>query len=166
MEAVAETADYLKLTMEKPEWFFRQSGVIPYRWHQGQLQVLLVTTRRRRHWIIPKGIIEPDMSPAESAVNEAWEEAGLRGSLHRLAVGEYRYAKWGGMCTVQVFLFRVAQIEEDWPEAGIRWRQWLSVEEAAHRVREPEMGRILERLPWLVSQSDTEDNLLGTGETP
>ncbi len=140
--------------MEKPEWFYNQSGVVPYRWHLGELQVLLVTTRRQRRWIIPKGIVEPDMSPAESAINEAWEEAGLRGSLHRLSIGEYRYPKWGGMCTVQVFLLKVEQVAEAWPEAASRKRQWMSVAEAARRVREPEMARILERTPWLVGQRD------------
>lgn len=59
------------MTMDKPEWFYRQSGVIPYRWQQEELQVLLITNRRNRRWVIPKGIVEPELSPAASAVKEA-----------------------------------------------------------------------------------------------
>lgn len=129
--------------MNKPEWFYRQSGVIPYRMRQGGVEVALVTNRRNRRWVIPKGIVEPGLSAADSALVEAWEEAGLRGVLQPEPIGEYRYAKWGGECTVQVFLLAVAEETGDWPEAGIRRREWLSPEAAAARVREPELASMI-----------------------
>ena len=46
----------------KSDYFCRQSGVIPYRVRKGNLEILLITSRRERRWIIPKGIIEPDYS--------------------------------------------------------------------------------------------------------
>lgn len=57
---------------------FPQSGAIPYRWYAQQLQVLLTTSRRNKRWIIPKGLIEYHLSAADSAAQEAWEEAGVR----------------------------------------------------------------------------------------
>jgi 8-oxo-dGTP pyrophosphatase MutT (NUDIX family) len=136
--------------MEKPEWFYRQSGVIPYRLRQGEVEVLLITSRGQRRWVIPKGIVEPDWSPADSAAREAWEEAGLRGRLQPAAAGSFAYAKWGGECNVEVFLLQVEQEADLWPEAGLRRRQWLSIAEAAGRVAEPGLRRLLEQLPDLL----------------
>jgi phosphohistidine phosphatase len=142
----------------RPSWFYRQSAVIPFRRVGGILEVLLVTTRRHRRWIIPKGIIEPGLSAAESAAREAWEEAGIRGAIRSAPIGEYRYAKWGGTCTVQVFLFRVDEELERWPEAAIRGRIWVSPQEAAVRVREEELQPLLARLPdLLVNAGEGQD---------
>jgi len=137
----------------RPSWFYRQSGVIPFRQVDGRLEVLLVTTRRHKGWIIPKGIIEPGLSAAESATREAWEEAGIRGAIGSAPAGEYRYAKWGGICTVQVFLFRVDEVLERWPETAIRGRIWVSPQEAAVRVREEELQPLLSRLPDLLANA-------------
>lgn len=143
--------------MDKPEWFYRQSGVIPYRLRQGGVEVLLVTNRRNRRWVIPKGIIEPGLSAVASAQVEAWEEAGLRGVLQPQPVGEYRYAKWSGECTVQVFLLAVTAAADVWPEAGIRRREWLRPEEAAARVREPELAGMLAGLGALLGAAEGKE---------
>ena len=127
----------------KPNHFFEQSGVIPYRIRDGNLEVLLITSRRRKRWIIPKGIIEPDMNPQDSAAKEAWEEAGIRGQVASNLIGTYEYQKWGGTCRVQVFLLQVETVLEDWPEASYRKREWLSVQEAVKRVEEAELKQIL-----------------------
>ena len=47
-----------------------QSGVIPYRWRDGRLEVLLITSMRSGDWIVPKGLIEPDMTAHDSAAKE------------------------------------------------------------------------------------------------
>lgn len=64
-----------------------QSGVIPYRRTNHQLEVLLITSRRRARWIIPKGCIDVHPDPARSACQEAYEEAGIRGDLSGAALG-------------------------------------------------------------------------------
>ena len=87
---------------EKPDHWYRQSGVIPLRCKGKKTEVLLVTSRGGKRWIIPKGIIEPGLSAGESALREAWEEAGAQGDLRSGAAGSYRYRKWGGVCTVAV----------------------------------------------------------------
>jgi phosphohistidine phosphatase len=142
----------------RPSWFYRQSGVIPFRQVDGRLEVLLVTTRRHKGWIIPKGIIEPGLSASESAAREAWEEAGIRGAIRSAPVGEYQYAKWGGICTVQVFLFRVDEVLEQWPEAAIRGRIWVSPQEAGVRVREEELQPLLAGLPELLANAGEEQD--------
>lgn len=123
-----------------------QSGVIPYRWRAQQLEVLLITSRRRSRWVIPKGIVEPNLSPAASAEKEAFEEAGIRGVTATPALGAYRYEKWGYRWTVTVFPFAVTELLNTWPEMLSRERRWFGVSDAAALVDEPELRALLERL--------------------
>ena len=126
----------------RPDWYYTQSAVIPYRRRAGEIEVLLITSRKRKRWVLPKGIVEPKLSAAASAAKEALEEAGIRGHVAAEAVGRYEYRKWGGTCAVEVFTMEVAEVLDRWPE-GFRDRQWLAPREAAARVREPELGRLI-----------------------
>ena len=137
----------------KPAWFYRQSGVIPYRVLNGSFEILLITSRRRGRWIIPKGIIEPGLMAVESAQKEAAEEAGVVGSVSTVPVGEYRYPKWGGACTVQVFALHVHTVWDTWPEAAERKRQWMAPDAAAHAVHDPELQQLISTLPESVRAS-------------
>ena len=134
-----------------PTWMFIQSGVIPYRCRQGEVEVLLITTRKRKRWIIPKGVVEPALSPADSAAKEAWEEAGILGRVIQPSLGAYHYDKWGGTCQVEVFLLQVETALESWPEVW-RDRQWLSLEEAANRVDETELKQMILAVPGLLKR--------------
>src|SRR5262245_62061087 len=132
---------------------YRQSGVIPYRVSQDQVELLLITSMRRGCWIIPKGVIEPQLTPAASACQEAWEEAGVVGLVDDVPLGSYQYRKWGGTCTVQVFLLHVQTLHERWPEQFHRRRQWMTVSAAAEAVEEPGLRELILRVPTrLVSQ--------------
>ncbi len=129
---------------------FIQSGVIPYRCRHGELEVLLITSRKRKRWLIPKGIVETWLSPKDSAVKEAWEEAGILGQVIQPPLGTYQYDKWGGTCRVEVFLLQVETVLESWPEEW-RDRQWLSLEEAASRVDEAELKQMILAVPGLLT---------------
>ncbi|NIQ08741.1 NUDIX hydrolase, partial [candidate division KSB1 bacterium] len=109
---------------------YDQSAVIPFRFEEDDLQVMLITTRRSKRWIIPKGLIEDDMTADESAEMEAFEEAGIRGHVYPEVIGEYEYQKWGGICRVKVFLMKVESVLEEYPES-FRTRRWMTAEEAA-----------------------------------
>lgn len=125
-----------------PKHFYRQSGVVAFRRVDGQLQVLLITSRSGKRWIIPKGVVELTMTPWESAAKEAAEEAGVRGEVDSTSIGSYRYSKWGGTCAVEVFPLHVTDIEEHWEESD-RTRRWLSPTDAAQMVDEPQLQQIL-----------------------
>jgi phosphohistidine phosphatase len=126
----------------KPDYYFRQSAVIPFRQGPSGLEVMLITSRKRRRWVVPKGIVEPDLSEAESAAKEALEEAGIEGRVLPRPVGRYEYAKWGGTCHVDVFAMEVEQELDDWLES-FRDREWVSPAEAADRVREQELKEMI-----------------------
>ena len=52
-----------------PDWVYRQSAVLPYRFSGGDLEVLLITSRKGKRWVFPKGIIEPGLTPQRSAAS-------------------------------------------------------------------------------------------------
>jgi 8-oxo-dGTP pyrophosphatase MutT (NUDIX family) len=137
--------------MSEKDSLYRQAGVVPYRFEQDELQILLITSRGRKRWIIPKGIIGYGFSPQESAENEAYEEAGIKGKIDPSQIGEYKFLKWGGEVTVKVFLFKVTQEQNDWPESSFRQRKWVSVEEAAQLVDIEDLRKILHNLPLFLS---------------
>jgi phosphohistidine phosphatase len=65
-----------------PDWIYRQSAVIAYRRRPRGVEVLLITSRKGTRWVLPKGVVEPGLSPATSAAKEALEEAGVRGTVN------------------------------------------------------------------------------------
>ena len=111
-------------------------------------EVLLITSLNSKRWIIPKGWPEAELSPADNAAREAFEEAGVTGKINAEPVGSYHYLKekkdGGGMpCTVKVFALAVTKQLEDWPEKGARELLWLPPEQAAAKVSEPALRQLL-----------------------
>ena len=125
---------------DRPEYYYTQSSVIPYRILGGRLEIMVISSRKGKHWIVPKGIVEPDLSPADSAAKEAFEEAGIEGKASGSSIGRYTYGKWGGTCTVDVYSMEVTRVlpEEEWLES-FRDRAWVSSEEAVDRLKHPEL---------------------------
>ncbi|WP_413172938.1 NUDIX hydrolase [Anabaena azotica] len=121
----------------------KQSGVIPYRVRDGKIEVLLITTRKRQSWVIPKGGVCKGMTPPDSAAKEAWEEAGVVGQVNTEKIGAYQYRKRGNIYRVNLFLLPVEQVLEDWPEATQRERIWLDISHAAMIVKGNSLRRIL-----------------------
>ena len=131
---------------EHEDYYYDQSAVLPVRRQGDHLKILMITSRRGKRWIIPKGIIEADLSPADSAAKEALEEAGVLGVVFPEKMGIFRYKKWGDICHVQVFVLRVTEVLESWQE-DFRQRAWLDLEEAMGRIKEADLRALLQRLP-------------------
>jgi 8-oxo-dGTP pyrophosphatase MutT (NUDIX family) len=116
----------------------------------GRLEVMLLTSRETGRWVIPKGWPIKGLKPHEVAAREAYEEAGLVGSITgKHPVGKYHYEKQlpkrGLLCEVQVFLLRVDRQLDDWPEKGTRETKWFDMAEAADLVDE---GGLAELVQW------------------
>ena len=138
---------------QKPDYYYQQSAVIPYRRDHAGLEILMITSRKNRRWVIPKGVVEPDLSAPDSAAKEAMEEAGLAGEVSPTAIGTYQYPKWGGTCTVEVFAMRVDRVLDEWLE-DYREREWLSLDAAAERVTEDDLRGIMRSLPGFLENED------------
>ena len=128
-----------------------QYAALPIAVRDGEIRVMLVTSRETRRWVIPKGWPEKALKAHDLAAREACEEAGVRGKVRKQPVGTYRYdkrltAKKTVCCEVVVFLLDVEQELDDWPEKGQRERRWMTPSEAAHLVSELSLAEILMRL--------------------
>ncbi len=126
-----------------------QFAALCYRIKNDKVQVLLVTSRGSGRWIVPKGWPMSGQTPAESAAQEAWEEAGVIGRAVSRPLGLYSYNKIRGEdeddlpCVAMVYPLRVKTLARDYPEAGQRKRKWVGRKKAASLVDEPELARIL-----------------------
>ena len=143
----------------RPAYYYRQSAVIPFRVREGMLEILVVSTSKRKRWGVPKGIHDPGKTAQASAANEAMEEAGVLGNVLDVELGGYTYAKWGATCVVKVFPMEVTEVlaPGDWPES-YRGREWLSPAAAAERVHQDELKRMIKDLPRRLAKENRDEN--------
>lgn len=127
----------------------QQFGALPYRHlEEGGVEVMLVTSRTTKRWIIPKGWPMGARAPHKVAEQEAMEEAGVEGRVHKRAVGFYHYNKLlsnglGVHCRVDVFALHVMKQKSVWPERKHRDRRWLSLKEAAKLVGDADLAPLI-----------------------
>lgn len=133
------------MSRNKPDSFYKQSAVIPISRSSDGLHVLLITSRQKKRWIVPKGIVEKNYTPANSAAKEALEEAGILGKTCPQSIGKFRYKKWGGVCTVEVFVMFVDKELDKWLESQ-RERRWFSLNKAIKAVNDSGLKKLLGRL--------------------
>ena len=112
--------------------------------------VLMITSRDTGRWVIPKGWPMPGRTLAEAALQEAWEEAGVRAAAAR-ELGRFHYNKaqargFAIPVEVQAFLVSVEALADEWPERRSRARRWFPPAEAAALVAEPELGALLKAM--------------------
>jgi 8-oxo-dGTP pyrophosphatase MutT (NUDIX family) len=124
---------------------------LPYRRDEaGEVEVLLLTSRTRQRWIIPKGWPIKGLKPARSAAREAFEEAGVRGVVSSKPIGRFTYNKLldeddrAVICEITVFPLAVKRQLKVWPEIEQRETRWLAVSEAAALTDEDGLRPLLE----------------------
>lgn len=130
----------------RPE--FIQAAALCLREGKRGREVLLVSSLDTGRWILPKGWPMKNRTLAGAAQQEAWEEAGVIGKAEEIPVGFYTYEKMraGGLpvsCRVEVFRLDLVDLAKDWPERRRRKRKWMTPEEAAAAVAEPELKTLL-----------------------
>jgi 8-oxo-dGTP pyrophosphatase MutT (NUDIX family) len=128
----------------------KQYAALPFRKHQNRLEVLLITTRTKRRWSVPKGWPIERQTPHGTAAIEAFEEAGLVGKIASVEVGRFKHRKQKNKqevrCDVRVFPLQVVAEEADWPEKGQRRRLWLPLQAAAELAHKNGLKRAIESL--------------------
>jgi 8-oxo-dGTP pyrophosphatase MutT (NUDIX family) len=127
-----------------------QVAALPWRLHEGEVEIMLITSRDTGRWVLPKGWPEGGEQLFESAAREAAEEAGISGTMAQMDVGRYFYGKVqpSGLprrCEVLVFPMEVTEIKSKWREKGQRRREWFPASRAAGLVREPDLGELILR---------------------
>lgn len=131
----------------------RQVAALCWREINGAREVLLITSRDTGRWVVPKGWPMDGRTPVQAAMQEAWEEAGVRADAEDARhVGQFCYDKVldnGTLLPVLADLFvvrlRRGDIADSFPEAQERERIWVSPQRAARLVDEPGLVDILKK---------------------
>lgn len=128
-----------------------QVAALPVRIDEnGNPQLLLLTSRETRRWVIPKGWMMKRLKPWEAAAREALEEAGVVGRPRRKSIGSYVYFKRQkahfDVCRVHVFVLAFAKQLKTWREIGQRETKWFPLGEAANLVEEPGLVALIRKL--------------------
>lgn len=146
-----------------PSGRLQQVAALVYRQNDaGQLEVLVITSRGTGRWVLPKGWPQIGQTLPQTALCEAYEEAGIRGTIDHLPIGEYAYEKTdlppesNNQFTVAVFAVAFVDQARKWPERRERVLEWVSPEEAANRVDEPQLKQILRRFGQLSQAAAAE----------
>ncbi len=137
----------------RPAYYYTQSAVIPYRISDGALQILVIGSSSGRHKVVPKGIVDPGLTPQQSAAQEAEEEAGISGRVAEQPLGSYHYTKWEGRCEVKVYPLEVTHLlsPSQWQERH-RGRTWIPATAAIEQLQPPELGQLVAKLQRQLQQ--------------
>jgi ADP-ribose pyrophosphatase YjhB (NUDIX family) len=125
-----------------------QYGALPYRISAHTVEVMLITSRETKRWVIPKGWPMMGKKPHKVAEIEAFQEAGIKGVIRNKPVGVYPYSKImpdgeSRLCFVAVFPLRVTLEKVTWRETAERHRQWFPQDDAADLVDEGALAQII-----------------------
>ena len=123
--------------------YVKQSGVVPYRITNNEMEILLITSTETQQWLFPKGNIEGNETPQEGARRETIEEAGVKGDISEPAIGIYDHEKLGKRYSVEMFAMHVTSELSEWPEDRIRRRKWVEVQKAKSVVQEEYLREII-----------------------
>jgi hypothetical protein len=76
--------------------FRQQYGAVCFRYvgETSKIEVHVNSSRETGRWIVPKGWPMKKKKSHEAAAIEAWEEAGVKGAVHKTAVVRYTYLKF------------------------------------------------------------------------
>ncbi len=116
-------------------------------------RICLITTSSGKRWLIPKGKRQAGCDLRETAAREAWEEAGLGGTVKAAPLGEYEFVKFGCLHRVVVFRMRVREAKRRWPECDKRRRRWVRPGKAVARIAHVELREMLAGLESEIEQA-------------
>ncbi len=142
----------------------RQVAAIPFRLNaKGDIEVMLVTSRTTRRFIVPKGWPMKGKSGRKAAMIEAQEEAGVLGKTLKDPAGTYTY--WKRLSTrfarVDVVGDMLAVTEDlaNWLDAKRRQRAWLAPADAALLIDEPDLSTLVRtlRVPEAAPTDESQD---------
>ncbi len=127
-----------------------QVAALPIRFKDGHPEVMLVTSRETKRWVIPKGGPMKGKKNWAAAAQEAKEEAGIIGKASKRPVGEFHYFKRRAahfdLCRVEVYYLGFEKQLSAFKEKGQREARWFALEEAAEAVQEPGLTALLKSI--------------------
>ncbi len=113
----------------------KQIAALCWRRRKGMVEVLLITSRETKRWVVPKGWPMDHLVDFNAARQEAFEEAGVEGRVTREPLGRFDYDKRKGNeswpVEVTVYSLEVETLLKTWPEKKQRKRDRYSSQTVA-----------------------------------
>lgn len=111
----------------------------------GTKEILLITARGKRRWLIPKGSRSRRLTDEKAAAREALEEGGVTGKTKPRPIGAYRHIRTNGGKGPRIIVFKlkVKRHHQSWMEQDERQRRWLPLSKAARLVREVALRKLI-----------------------
>ncbi len=120
-----------------PSGRLQQVAALVYRRDMGALRILVITSRGTGRWIIPKGWPQVGRTLAETALCEAYEEAGIRGEVAPVPIGSFHYCKTD-LPPERINQFCAAVLRCSSPRRSRIGRSGISVSANGSRPRKPQ----------------------------
>jgi 8-oxo-dGTP pyrophosphatase MutT (NUDIX family) len=141
----------------RKQGFLQQVAALPYRYRDnGKIDFLIITSRRTKRLIVPKGWPVDGKPDCIAAAMEAHEEAGVRGNIGNQSIGSFSYMKEFDdislPVTASVFPLRVRKIKSRWKEDARRKRKWVSAAKAAALLSDRELAELVEQAAVMLSR--------------
>jgi 8-oxo-dGTP pyrophosphatase MutT (NUDIX family) len=128
----------------------RSAGGVIYQEREGKIWVTLIATQGGSVWGLPKGMIEEDETPLETALREVAEETGLRGDrVADLGYIEYWYRDPENNALHHKFVdyYLLKYLDGDVREHGweVDEARWFTIDEALAAASYENERKVLNR---------------------
>ena len=134
-----------------------QAAAVCYRLSSFSVEFLLVRTSSGK-WTFPKGRLNPSMTAAESAAQEAWDEAGAKGRIAEKHFSSYIDTKRGlrhdaGTHEVRIFAYLFEVHTTVAPQETGRDPNWFSHENAKKQLAAGRSSRYARQLANVIDSA-------------
>lgn len=123
-----------------------QVGVVPIVVNKNDIRIVLITTRGKGQWLIPKGNQHRKHSKRAMALSEAYEEAGVIGSIRHKGYVDVPHLKNGKKRVLRLYPMDVTRVLKKWPERDARMRKIVCAAKAGELLRCKKLRAGLTRL--------------------
>ena len=118
-----------------------KTGVVATREKNGQTEVLLVSTKNNG-WGVPKGNLMPKLGKKKTALEEAYEEAGVLGEI----IDDRKATIHHPDLTHDLYPMKISKLLKKWPEMDWREREWVPLKKVEKWLAYPALVECVEEL--------------------
>jgi ADP-ribose pyrophosphatase YjhB (NUDIX family) len=112
----------------------KQYGVLPFIEEKNKKKVVLISSCESKKWIVPKGHKIHKFTKRATALQEAFEEAGIKGYIKRKKPLIFKIKSHGKKVTLVLYFMKVKELLLFWPENKKRKRKVVKFKKAKKMV--------------------------------
>lgn len=109
-------------------------GALPLLRKGSDWYIVLITSRGRGRWILPKGNPEKGLKDTVVAAMEAFEEAGVTGEIRAKPIAQTSHQSGNHDINETIFPMIVDKVLSKWPEKNERKRAILPIKKGLSRI--------------------------------